>query len=108
MKNQVELYNERLKLFKEYGYDIPKSRKFILDRKAQKIAKLKLKSFKLDKSVPFRIMNAEKLQYRNDSFDHVISVNFIHHAKNPAKCLKVKVYRDVCQTVIVAKRGAVK
>ncbi|MFZ2357476.1 MAG: hypothetical protein WAW67_06630 [Candidatus Omnitrophota bacterium] len=32
MKNQVELYNERLKLFKEYGYDIPKSRKFILTK----------------------------------------------------------------------------
>jgi ubiquinone/menaquinone biosynthesis C-methylase UbiE len=92
----------------------------------------------------------------------VISVNFIHHAKNPVKCLKemirvaknkliiadlnkqgekvmekvhaldghkheasklsllgvkeylektglvVKVYKDVCQTLIVAKKGAIK
>jgi len=188
---------DRLKLFKRYGYDIPRARKFILtkakvsggrilevgtgrghmavelakdglkvvsidlDIKAQDAAKLKLKSLKLDTSVSLKIMDAERLKYKDNSFDDVISVNFIHHAKNPDKCLKemirvvknklviadlnkrgekvmgkvhaldghthaasnlslsgvkehlekaglvVKVYRDVCQTVIIAKKGAV-
>ena len=198
MDNFVKQDQDRLRLFKRYGYDIPRARKFILtkakvpggiilevgtgrghmavalaknglkvvsidlDRKAQKTAKLNLKSHKLDKSVSLKIMNAERLQYKDGSFDYVISVNFIHHAKNPVKCLKemirvaknkliiadlnkrgekvmekvhaldghshaaskmsllgvkeylrkaglvVKVYRDVCQTVIIAKKGAVK
>ena len=33
-------------------------------------------------------MNAERLRYKPDYFSQVISVNFIHHAKNPARCLK--------------------
>jgi ubiquinone/menaquinone biosynthesis C-methylase UbiE len=189
----------RLKLFKKYGYDIPKARKFIiskatlakgdsmleigtgrgymatllakngfrfvsidLDRKAQNAARVHLKTMNRDKLVTLKIMDAEKLRYKDDSFDNVISVNFIHHAKNPVRCLKemmrvtknkliiadinrrgehimekvhrldghsheaskmslkemevflkkagmkVKVYRDVCQTVIVAKKGDVK
>ncbi|TAM40250.1 class I SAM-dependent methyltransferase [bacterium] len=196
MDNLIKQDQDRLKLFKSYGYDIPKARKFILtkakisggrvlevgtgkghmvvalakkglkavsidlDRKAQKTARLKLKSLKLDKSVSLKIMNAEKLKYKDNSFDYVISVNFIHHAKNPVKCLKemirvakneliiadlnkrgekimekvhaldghshaaskmplsavkeylenaglvVKIYRDVCQTVIIAMKGA--
>jgi len=198
MNNLIKHDRDRLRLFKSYGYDIPRARKFILtkakvsggrilevgtgrghmavtlakngfkivsidlDRKAQKTAKLKLKSLKLDKSVLLKNMNAERLQYKNSSFDYVISVNFIHHAKNPVKCLKemirvfknkliiadlnkrgekimkkvhsldghshvaskmsllgvkeylekeglvVKVYRDVCQAVIIAKKGVVK
>ena len=198
MNNLIKQDQDRLRLFKRYGYDIPRARKFILtkakvsvgrilevgtgrghmavalaknglkvvsidlDRKAQKTAKLKLKSFKLDKSVLLKNMNAERLKYKDNSFDYVISVNFIHHAQNPVKCLKemvrvvknkviiadlnkrgesvmekvhaldghnhaaskmsllgvkeylqktglvVKVYRNVCQTVIIAKRGAVK
>ena len=133
-----------------------------LDRKAQDVAKLKLQSLKLDKSVSLKIMNAERLKYEDNSFDEVVSVNFIHHAKNPAQCLKemvrvaknkiiiadlnkrgekvmekvhaldghshavskmsllgikeylrkaglvVKVYRDVCQTVVIAKKGVIK
>jgi ubiquinone/menaquinone biosynthesis C-methylase UbiE len=198
MNNLIKQDKDRLKLFKRYGYDIPRARRFILtkakvsrgrilevgtgrghmavtlaknglkvvsidlDRKAQKTAKVNLKSLKLDKSVSLIIMNAEKLQYRDNSFDEVISVNFIHHAKNPIKCLKemirvaknklviadlnkrgervmekvhsldghshtpskmsllgikeyleksglvVKVCRDVCQTIIIAKKGAAK
>ena len=194
MDDLIKQDQGRLKLFKGYGYDIPRARKFILtkakitkgrilevgtgrghmavalvknglrvvsidlDRKAQKIAKLKLKSLKLDKSVSLNSMNAERLKYKNNSFDYVISVNFIHHAKNPVKCLKemarvaknklviadlnkkgekimermhaldghrhaaskmsmlgvkeylekqglfVKVYRDVCQNVIIANK----
>ena len=198
MDNLIKLDQDRLKLFKKYGYDILKARKFILtkakvsvgrilevgtgkghmavalaknglklvsidlDRKAQKIAKINLKELRLDKSVSLKIMNAEKLKYKDSFFDYVVSVNFIHHAKNPAKCLKemirvtrnkliiadlnkkgerimekvhkldghshaaskmslqaakvllekkgliVKVYRDTCQAVIIAKKGAVK
>jgi len=198
MNNLIKQYQDMLRLFKMYGYDIPRARKFILtkakisggrilevgtgkghmavalaknglkvvsidlDRKAQKTAKLKLKSLKLDKSVSLKNMNAERLKYKDNAFDYVISVNFIHHAKNPAKCLKemvrvvknkliiadlnkrgekvmekvhaldghshaaskmsllgvkeflekvglvVEVYRDVSQTVIIAKKGAVK
>ncbi len=198
MNNLIKQDQDRLKLFKRHGYDIPKAREFILkkakisegkmlevgtgrghmavvlakngfklvsidlDRKAQNAAKLKLKSLKLDKFVLLKIMNAERLKYKDNSFDYVISVNFIHHAKNPVKCLKemirvaknkliiadlnkqgekvmekvhaldghkheasklsllgvkeylektglvVKVYKDVCQTLIVAKKGAIK
>ena len=198
MNNLIKQDQDRLKLFKKHGYDIPKARNFILakagpiqgralevgtgrghtavalagkrvkfisidlDKKAQSAAKLNLKKMKLNKYVVLKVMNAEKLIYLDNYFDSVISVNFIHHAKNPAKCLKemvrvvknkiivadlnkrgesvmrkvhaldghshaaskmsmsgvkdylrkaglvVKVYRDVCQTVIVAKKGAVK
>jgi ubiquinone/menaquinone biosynthesis C-methylase UbiE len=195
MDNLVRQDQERLRLFKKYGYDIPKARNFILakamltksrilevgtgkghmaialarkgfklisidlDRKAHYAAKAGLKAMRLDKLVTLKIMNAERMEFKDSYFDEVISVNFIHHAKNPAKCLKemirvakkeviiadlnkhgekimenvhaldgrrhraskmslfnikeylrkaglfVKVYRDVCQTVIIAKKG---
>jgi len=198
MYNLVKQDQDRLKLFKKYGYDMLKARNLILtkakltkgkilevgtgkghmaivlakkgfkltsidlDRKAQHIAKISLKAMKLDKLVTLKIMNAERLQYKDNAFDSVISVNFIHHAKNPNKCLKemirviknkliiadinkrgerimekvhrldghshaaskislkgievflkrsgmkVKVYRDTCQTIFTAKKGAVK
>ena len=198
MNNLLKQDQDRLKLFKKYGYDIPRARDFIitkvkltkgktlevgtgkghmaialakkgfkltsvdLDRKAQSIAKAGLKAIKLDKLVTLKIMNAERLQYKDDSFDYVISVNFIHHAKNPVRCLNemirlakdklvivdinkrgerimqkvhgldghshaaskmslqgvkafldkaglsVKVYRDSCQTIIIARKGAAK
>ena len=190
---------ERLKLFKKYGYDMPKARKFIiskaklvkggnmlevgtgrghmatvlaqkgfkfisidLDKKAQDAARIHLKAIKRDKLVTLKIMNAERLKYKPDYFSQVISVNFVHHAKNPGRCLKemvrvvknkliiadinkrgerimekvhgldnhshevskmslqetegllkkadlkVKVYRDSCQTVLIATKGASK
>jgi ubiquinone/menaquinone biosynthesis C-methylase UbiE len=199
MHNLVKRDQDRLKLFKKYGYDIPKARKFIiskakllkggsmleigtgrghmaallakngfrfisidLDRKAQYVARMQLKAMNCDKLVTLKMMDAGKLRYKDSSFDNVISVNFIHHAHNPVKCLKemiritknkliiadinkrgqrimekvhaldghshaaskmsllgakeylekrglvVNAYRDVCQTVIIAKRGAVK
>ena len=198
MDHLVRQDQDRLKLFKKYGYDIPRARNLILtkaklaegeilevgtgkghmaivlakkgfklisidlDRKARHIARTGLKAMKLDKLVTLKIMNAERLQYKDNSFDSVISVNFIHHAKNPSKCLKemirvtrnkliiadinkkgerimekvhrldghshaaskmslegigaflkragmkVKVYRDTCQTILIAKKGAVK
>lgn len=198
MNNLLKQDQDRLKLFKKYGYDIPRARDFIitkakpskakilevgtgrghmaialakkgfkltsvdLDRKAQYVARASLKAIKLDKLVTLKIMNAERLQYKDDSFDYVISVNFIHHAKNPVRCLKemirlakdkliivdinkrgerimqkvhgldghshavsrmslqgvkafldkaglsIKVYRDSCQTIIIARKGVVK
>ena len=134
----------RLKLFKKYGYDIPKARKFILskaklvkgdslleigtgrghmatllaksgfkfisidlDRKAQDAARIHLKAIKRDKSVILKIMNAEKLQYKDDYFTQVISVNFIHHAKNPVKCLKemIRVAKNKLIIVDINRRG---
>jgi ubiquinone/menaquinone biosynthesis C-methylase UbiE len=198
MDNVIKQDMERLKLFKKYGYDIPKARNFILakarlskgkileigtgkghmtvvlakkgfrlisidlDRKAQDIARMHLKSIKRSRSAILKIMDAEKLRYKDNSFDNIVSVNFIHHAKNPRRCLKemirvvknkliiadinkrgerimekvhrlnghsheasqmslketegflkkagmkVKVYRDTCQTVLIATKGAVK
>jgi ubiquinone/menaquinone biosynthesis C-methylase UbiE len=198
MNNQLTGEQEKLKLFKKYGYDLPRARNFILakaklgkgrilevgtgkghlavalarsglkltsidlDKQAQSAAKLSLKAMKLDKYVMLKIMNAEKLHYPDNYFNSVISVNFIHHAAHPAECIKemirvanerlviadinkkgqrimervhaldghrhaeakmsmpgvkeylqkaglvVKVYRDVCQTVIIAKKGVVK
>ena len=199
MNDVIKRDKERLKLFKKYGYDIPKARNYIiakasltkggsmleigtgrghmatllakngfkfvsidLDRKAQYAAKLHLKTMNRDKLVTLKIMDAEKLRYKNGAFDNVISVNFVHHAKNPGRCLKemvrvvknkliiadinkrgerimekvhgldshshevskmslqetegllkktgmkVKVYRDTCQTVLIATKGASK
>ena len=133
----------RLKLFKKYGYDIPKARNLILakaklskakilevgtgkghmaialarkgfkltsvdlDIKAQYIAKASLKAMKLDKLVILKVMNAERLQYKDDSFDYVISVNFIHHAKNPVRCLKemIRLAKDKLVIVDINKKG---
>lgn len=199
MDGVIKRDKERLKLFKKYGYDIPKAREFIiskaklvkggsmleigtgrghmatllarkgfrfisidLDRKAQGAARTHLKAMNRDKLATLKIMDAEKLRYKDEFFGYVISVNFIHHAKNPVKCLKemirvtrnrliiadinkkgerimervhrldghtheaskmslqetegllkkngmkVKVYRNTCQTVLIATKGASK
>lgn len=199
MENLIRKDSDRIKLFKKYGYDIPKARSFILskselakggsmleigtgkghmsvvlakegfrlisidlDRKAQNIARMHLKSIKRSSSIILKIMDAEKLRYKDNAFDYVISVNFIHHAKNPGRCLKemirvaknkliiadinkrgerimekmhkrdghshgiskmslkgieallkkkgmeVRVYEDICQTVLIAKKEAAK
>ena len=198
MDNVIKQDRDRLKLFKKYGYDIPKARNFILakaglskgkileigtgkghmtivlakkgfrlvsidlDRKAQGIARMHLKLIKRNRSVILKIMDAEQLRYKDNFFDYVISVNFIHHAKNPSRCLKemirvtknkliiadinkrgerimervhgldghnhevskmslketeallkkigmkVSVYRDICQTVLIARKGVSK
>ena len=144
MDGVIKRDKERLKLFKKYGYDIPKARKFIiskaklvkggsmlevgtgrghmatvlacngfkfvsidLDKKAQDVARIHLKSIKRDKWVTLKIMNAERLQYKTDCFSQVISVNFIHHAKNPIKCLKemIRVTKNKLIMVDINKRG---
>jgi ubiquinone/menaquinone biosynthesis C-methylase UbiE len=199
MASGMDKEQARVKLFKQFGYDIPRARKFILDKsgltkkdtileigtgrghaalalakkglrvisidvdkEGQRATRIKLKSEKLDKRVILKIMDAERLRFKDNSFENVISVNFIHHAKNPVRCLKemvrvtrekliiadinkrgerimarvhgleghshppsrisldsvkkllkklgmdVKTFRDCCQTVLIAKKGAVK
>ena len=144
MNDVIKRDKERLKLFKKYGYDIPKARNYIiakasltkggsmleigtgrghmatllakngfkfvsidLDRKAQYAAKLHLKTMNRDKLVTLKIMDAEKLRYKNGAFDNVISVNFIHHAKNPVRCLKemVRVAKNKLIIADINKRG---
>jgi ubiquinone/menaquinone biosynthesis C-methylase UbiE len=52
-------------------------------------------------------MNAERLKYKADFFSQVISVNFIHHAKNPIKCLKemIRVTKNKLIIADINKRG---
>ena len=130
-----------------------------LDQKTLAIAKHNLKEHGVLSCVCIKRMDAEKLRFKDGAFDHVISVNFIHHAERPKQCisemirvasrsitiadlnkrgeaimdrvhkldghkheksrmsldgikkfleksgLSVKVYRDTCQTVFVAKKG---
>ena len=59
-----------------------------LDRKAQALARACLRAGNLDSLVRLRIMDAERLRFKDDGFDYVISVNFLHHAEHPARCLK--------------------
>jgi ubiquinone/menaquinone biosynthesis C-methylase UbiE len=143
MDNLVKQDQDKLKLFKKHGYDIPRARKFILtkakiskgrilevgtgrghmalalagkgfklisidlDRQAQVSAKANFKAAKLEKSVILKQMNAEKLIYKDNSFDQVISVNFIHHAENPSKCLKemIRVAENKLVIADINKRG---
>jgi len=143
MESLLKQDKNRLKLFKKYGYDIPRARNFILakaklskgpllevgtgkghmtkvlagkgfklisidlDKKAQREAGISLKAKKLDKLVTFKIMDGERLRFPDNCFNAAISVNFIHHAENPVKCLKEMV-RVVKEKLIVAdlnKRG---
>jgi ubiquinone/menaquinone biosynthesis C-methylase UbiE len=135
---------DRLKLFKKYGYDIPRAREYIiaksafpksarvlevgtgrghmatvlarkgfklisidLDKEAQEVAKIHLKAIGRARPAILRIMDAERLRYKDGSFDHVVSVNFMHHARRPARCLR-EMIRVAAKTLVVAdinKRG---
>lgn len=143
MNISVKEDRDRLKIFKKYGYDIPKARKFVLmkskisggkileigtgrghmavalakkglrivsidlDRNAQKIARLNLKSINLDKAVLLKNMDAQRLRYQDNYFDYVISVNFMHHSRNPIKCLKemIRVAKNKLILADLNKRG---
>ena len=144
MDDVIKQDRERLKLFKKYGYDIPKARRFIiskaklakggsmlevgtgrghmvtalaqkgfklisidLDKKAQDVARIHLEAIKRDKLVSLKIMNAERLQYKDDYFNQVISVDFIHHAKDPIKCLKEMIRVTINKLIIadINRRG---
>ncbi|MFA5146727.1 MAG: class I SAM-dependent methyltransferase [Candidatus Omnitrophota bacterium] len=78
-----------------------------LDRKASEAAKIHLKAIKRGKSVILKIMDAERLRYDDNHFDQVISVNFIHHARDPIKCIKemIRVTRKRLVIADINKRG---
>jgi ubiquinone/menaquinone biosynthesis C-methylase UbiE len=123
MKELLIKEKQKMALLKKYGYDISKSRNFILakaqlnrgslleigtgkghfavalvkkgflltsidlDPAPQKMAREYLNRAGTQKRVRILVMNAESLKFSSQSFDAVISVNFMHHAKNPLKCL---------------------
>jgi len=78
-----------------------------LDPGALAAAKIHLSAAKADRRILLRKMNAEKLPFRARSFDHVISVDFFHHAKRPLRCLR-EMTRAAKKTLTIAdlnKRG---
>lgn len=121
LKNSFHKYAERVGLYKRFGCDIEKERKFILEKaqplsgdileigtgkgymamtlaemglkfttvdisaEEQEFARQNIRHLNLEKFVDFRIENAEILSFQNDSFDIVLSVNTLHHLKNPFK-----------------------
>ena len=118
-----KLYLRRKKLYQQYGFEIDKESKFVLDKaeplfgdilevgtgkghftltlakegyrftsvdiskEEQNIAKLNLRHFGLERSVDFRIENAEQLSFEDKSFDMVFSINTVHHFNKPFKIL---------------------
>jgi len=78
------------------------------DRRIQRAARSILKHYRLEKLVRLKIMNAERLKFKDVSFDYVLAVNFMHHAKNPILCLKemLRVTKEKILIVDVNKRGA--
>ncbi len=77
------------------------------DCKIQRSAKAILKHYHVAELVCFKIMDAERINFKDSSFDYVIAVNFIHHAKNPVRCLKemVRVVKEKILIMDVNKRG---
>jgi ubiquinone/menaquinone biosynthesis C-methylase UbiE len=75
--------------------------------KIQRSAKAILKHYRLEKLVRFKVMNAERLKFKNGSLDYVLAVNFMHHAKNPMRCLRemLRVAKEKILIVDVNKRG---
>ena len=134
---------KRLRQFKRYGYDLPASRRKLLelseildgkilevgtgkghltallvkknlnpvsidlDPKSLRIAKLHLKELGLGNRATLRKMNAEKLSYAPRSFDHVISIDFFHHAQKPLRCLQelIRVSKKTLAIADLNKRG---
>lgn len=114
-----EKYLKRIALFKSYGYDVEKERKFIVEQakplngkildagtgkgyfslalaregrpfvtfdisaEQQRFAKLNLAYFDFTNLVEFRIENAERTSFPDESFDIIFSINLVHHLENP-------------------------
>jgi len=78
------------------------------DRKIQQSARAILKHFHADKYVTFRTKDAERMGFEGNSFDYVLAVNFLHHAKHPKRCLKEMIRIAIKKVVImdVNKKGA--
>ena len=58
-----------------------------ISREEQNIAKLNLKYAGLEKTVDFKIENAEHLSFDDKSFDIILSINTVHHFENPFKVM---------------------
>ncbi len=54
----------------------------------QRFAKLNFKYFGLEKKTQFISENAEKMNFTNNSFDIIFSINAIHHFKRPFKVMR--------------------
>lgn len=130
-------YRGRIKLFRRFGYDIPKARDYIVrkagltkgnileiatgsghmaialakrgircvsidaDKEALKKAYANLKALSLSRLVKLRHMDAGKLHFKDAAFDKIVSVNFIHHSKDPRKYIKEMV-RIARQNIVIA------
>ncbi len=142
MDKRLKENQEKLKLFKKFGYDILKTRYQIvskanlsgsilevgtgkghllvalaqkglcvvsidMDRKQQSVARANLMAKKLKNLAKLKIMNAERLTFKDGYFDGVISANFLHHARNPLKCVKemVRVTKRTLVLADVNKKG---
>lgn len=137
MRKLLEKENKKQMLLKKLGYDIPRSRSFILaksrlakgsllevgtgkghftvtlaekgflltsidlDPVPQKLARKYLRQKRLQKKARILVMDAERLKFPDGSFDSVVSVNFMHHAKKPYQCL-AEMIRVVKNKVIIA------
>ncbi|MDD5634750.1 MAG: class I SAM-dependent methyltransferase [Candidatus Omnitrophica bacterium] len=78
------------------------------DGRIQRFAKAILKYYHVEKIVRFRSMNAERLEFKDGAFDYVLAVNFLHHAKDPVRCLgeMARVAKEKVLIVDMNKRGA--
>jgi 2-polyprenyl-3-methyl-5-hydroxy-6-metoxy-1,4-benzoquinol methylase len=54
----------------------------------QKIARLNVQYYGLEKQVAFRIEDAQNLSFSNQSFDVIFSINVLHHLEKPMAVLK--------------------
>ena len=54
-----------------------------ISEQEQQYARLNIKHLGLEDKVDFQVANAEKLSFKNDSFDIIICRNTIHHLINP-------------------------
>lgn len=77
------------------------------DKKQIEAAAANLKAAGRMDLVTLKVMDAEKLSYKSGSFDAVISVNFLHHAESPKKCVKemIRVTRDKLILADLNKKG---
>lgn len=61
---------------------------FDISETEQTFAKLILKYFDLDKQADFRIENGEHLNFKENNFDVIFSINTIHHFINPYQVIE--------------------
>lgn len=72
-----------------------------LDPAPQRLAREYLRQKGLSPKVRILVMNAENLKFPQGSFESVISVNFMHHARKPIACL-AEMVRAVRSKIVIA------